>query len=54
MVDANLDALAIGENIAFSISLDDVAMGKPDPEPYRRALRKLFGLPAANDHRRRG
>ncbi|WP_158817183.1 HAD family phosphatase [Methylocapsa sp. S129] len=43
VVDANLDALAIRRRIAFSISLDDVAMGKPDPEPYRRAC-ELLGL----------
>jgi HAD superfamily hydrolase (TIGR01509 family) len=43
VVDANLDALAIRRNIAFSISLDDVAMGKPDPEPYRKAC-ELLGL----------
>jgi HAD superfamily hydrolase (TIGR01509 family) len=47
VVDANLDALAIGENIAFSISLDDVAMGKPDPEPYRKAVELLGLAPSA-------
>jgi HAD superfamily hydrolase (TIGR01509 family) len=43
VVDANIAALGIGDLIAFSISLDDVAAGKPDPEPYRRAA-QLFGL----------
>jgi HAD superfamily hydrolase (TIGR01509 family) len=45
IVDANLDALEIRRSIAFSISLDDVSAGKPDPEPYREAARR-FGLPA--------
>ena len=30
--------------MAFSISLDDVSAGKPDPEPYREAARR-FALP---------
>ena len=46
VVDANLDALGILETIAFSLSLDDVSAGKPDPEPYREAARR-FALPAA-------
>ena len=44
VVDANLDALKIRRNVAFSVSLDDVALGKPDPEPYRKAC-GLLGLP---------
>lgn len=44
IVDANLDALGIAGAMAFSISLDDVAAGKPDPEPYARAAAR-FGLP---------
>ena len=32
--------------IAFSLSLDDVSSGKPDPEPYREAARR-FALPVA-------
>jgi HAD superfamily hydrolase (TIGR01509 family) len=44
IVDANLDALGIRKQIAFSISLDDVSVGKPDPEPYRLAARR-FALP---------
>jgi HAD superfamily hydrolase (TIGR01509 family) len=45
-VDANLDALQIRPAISFSISLEDVSAGKPDPEPYREAARR-FALPAA-------
>ena len=47
VVDANLDALGIRQAIAFSISLDDVSAGKPDPEPYREAARR-FALPAGS------
>jgi HAD superfamily hydrolase (TIGR01509 family) len=46
VVDANLDALGIRDKIAFSISLDDVTVGKPNPEPFREAARR-FGLPPA-------
>ena len=46
IVDANIKALGIGKTIAFSLSLDDVSAGKPDPEPYREAARR-FALPAA-------
>jgi HAD superfamily hydrolase (TIGR01509 family) len=45
IVDANLDALGIRPAIAFSLSLDDVSSGKPDPEPFREAARR-FALPA--------
>jgi HAD superfamily hydrolase (TIGR01509 family) len=41
IVDANLDALGIRNMIAFSISLDDVSAGKPDPEPFRQAACRL-------------
>lgn len=44
VVDANLGALGIRDAIAFSISLDDVTAGKPNPEPFREAARR-FGLP---------
>ncbi|HTR12417.1 MAG TPA: HAD family phosphatase [Roseiarcus sp.] len=47
IVDANLEALGIGETIAFSISLNDVSKGKPDPEPFREAARR-FGLPPSS------
>jgi HAD superfamily hydrolase (TIGR01509 family) len=46
IVDANIEALGIGKIIAFSLSLDDVSSGKPDPEPYREAAHR-FALPAA-------
>ncbi len=46
VVDANLEALGIRQTMAFSISLDDVSAGKPDPEPFREAARR-FALPAA-------
>lgn len=41
VVDANIDALGIRDQIAFSISLDDVSAGKPDPEPFARAARRF-------------
>lgn len=41
VVDANVAALGIGPFLVGSISLDDVASGKPDPEPYRRACQHL-------------
>jgi HAD superfamily hydrolase (TIGR01509 family) len=44
VVDANIAALGIADAIAFSLSLNDVTAGKPDPEPYRRACARL-GLP---------
>jgi HAD superfamily hydrolase (TIGR01509 family) len=47
VVDANIDALGIRETMAFSISLDDVKAGKPDPEPYREAARRFALAPAA-------
>lgn len=47
IVDANLDALGIRDCIAFSISFDDVTAGKPDPEPFREAARRLALPPHA-------
>jgi HAD superfamily hydrolase (TIGR01509 family) len=44
IVDANLDALGIRGTIAFSLSLDDVPAGKPDPAPFREAAHR-FALP---------
>lgn len=41
IVDANLKALGVAPHIAFSISFDDVTAGKPDPEPYALACRRL-------------
>lgn len=47
VVDANLAALGLAGAILFSISLDDVVHGKPDPEPYRRGAERLGLAPAA-------
>jgi HAD superfamily hydrolase (TIGR01509 family) len=47
IVDANIKALGIGKLIAFSLSLGDVSAGKPDPEPYREAARRLALPPEA-------
>jgi HAD superfamily hydrolase (TIGR01509 family) len=47
IVDANIKALGIGEIVAFSLSLDDVSSGKPDPEPFREAARRLGAEPHA-------
>ena len=41
IVDANILALGIKKHVAFSISVDDVQRGKPDPEPYATACAKL-------------
>jgi beta-phosphoglucomutase-like phosphatase (HAD superfamily) len=41
IVDANLRALGVLPCLRFSISLDDVAHGKPDPEPYAVAAARL-------------
>ena len=53
IVDANIEALGIGKIIAFSLSLEDVSAGKPDPEPYREAARR-FALPSRRGRRGRG
>ncbi|WP_323765716.1 HAD family phosphatase [Marinovum sp.] len=37
VVDANLAAIGVAEFMEFSLSLDDVCEGKPDPFPYRLA-----------------
>ncbi|MGX5666505.1 HAD family hydrolase [Rhizobium daejeonense] len=47
VVDANLDAMGISSCILFSISLDDVAEGKPSPIPYRMAAERLGLLPGS-------
>ncbi len=47
IVDANLDSLGILDCMAFSISLDDVTAGKPDPGPYLQACRRLGIAPHA-------
>ncbi len=45
VVNANLAVGGLGEHMEFSISVDDVAAGKPDPEPYAQAARRLGLLP---------
>jgi HAD superfamily hydrolase (TIGR01509 family) len=45
IVEANLAALALGEAFAFAIAREDVACGKPDPEPYALACRRLGVAP---------
>ena len=47
IVDANIEALGIRSTIVFSLSLEDVSAGKPDPEPYREAARRLGAEPQA-------
>ena len=47
IVDANIEALGIAEFITFSLSLNDVSQGKPDPEPFREAARRLGAKPEA-------
>jgi len=46
VVNANLAVIGIDDMIEFSISIDDVTKGKPDPEPYALAAEKL-GLDAS-------
>ncbi|MCB2130771.1 MAG: HAD family phosphatase [Rhodobacteraceae bacterium] len=45
VVDANLNALGLTGLFAFSLSLDDVPRGKPDPRPYLMAVGRLGLLP---------
>jgi beta-phosphoglucomutase-like phosphatase (HAD superfamily) len=44
VVEANMARIALPDRLAFAISRDDVTCGKPDPEPYLQAARRL-GLP---------
>jgi len=46
VVDTNLAVIGIGDIIEFSVSIDDVTKGKPDPEPYALAAIRL-GLDAS-------
>ena len=41
VVDINLAALGVSKIFNFSLSLDDVKIGKPDPTPYKIAAKKL-------------
>ena len=45
IVDVNLRAAGVAEFMAFSLSLDDVPIGKPSPIPYLMATEKLDLLP---------
>lgn len=38
IIDINLAYLGLGAEFKFIVSVDDVEKGKPDPEPYVRAL----------------
>lgn len=39
IIDINLAHLGVGQEFKFIISVDDVENGKPDPEPYLKALK---------------
>jgi HAD superfamily hydrolase (TIGR01509 family) len=41
LLDANIDALGIGAIMEFTLSIDDVRNGKPDPEPYASGCARL-------------
>lgn len=41
IVDTNLALCGLDRYMEFSLSLDDVSAGKPDPEPYSRAAERL-------------
>ena len=41
LVDANIDALGLGSFMDFTLSVDDVRNGKPDPEPYATGCARL-------------
>jgi HAD superfamily hydrolase (TIGR01509 family) len=47
VVDANLKALGLHQMISWSLSLDEVARGKPDPLPYRMAAAYLRVPPSS-------
>lgn len=47
IVDSNLSLLHCSSEIEFSLSIDDVERGKPDPLPYRMACSRL-GVDATN------
>ena len=46
VVDANLKALGVADLMRFSLSLDDVPAGKPDPAPYRMVAERLGLAPS--------
>lgn len=41
ILDANIDALGLADIMRFTLSLDDVTRGKPDPEPYAKGAARL-------------
>jgi HAD superfamily hydrolase (TIGR01509 family) len=41
LLDANIDALGLWSFMDFTVSLDDVTNGKPDPEPYAAGCARL-------------
>ena len=43
IIDINLAYLGLGAEFKFIVSVDDVEQGKPDPEPYLRALSQFEG-----------
>ncbi|MET3591335.1 HAD superfamily hydrolase (TIGR01509 family) [Mesorhizobium shonense] len=45
IVDANVAALGIGDRLAFTLAINDVGHGKPDPEPYLTAAANLDLVP---------
>ncbi len=45
IVDANVAALGIADRLAFTLAINDVGHGKPDPEPYLTAAAKLGLVP---------
>lgn len=47
IVDVNLAAIGALPFLEFSISRDDVVVGKPDPEPYLAACRRMGLSPAS-------
>lgn len=46
IVDANLATLDLADTFQFSLSIDDVPAGKPDPAPYLMAAERLQVAPA--------
>jgi beta-phosphoglucomutase-like phosphatase (HAD superfamily) len=47
VVEANFGAIAMPKALRFALSRDDVAHGKPHPEPYLRAAERLGVHPSA-------
>ena len=47
VVEANMGVIAMPEALRFGLSRDDVTRGKPHPEPYLRAAKRLGVQPSA-------